>query len=151
MAKVMAEHFGELRVSDAHAYGYGSVRDYLEVPYEANAVDWVVTNPPFRLAEEFVQRSLIVARRGVAILARTVFLESVGRYRDLFERSPPNRVAQFTERVPMVKGRLDRKASTATGYAWLVWLRTDRKEVPRLLWIPPCRKQLERDADYPTN
>jgi len=131
MAKVVAEYFGEVRATDAYAYGYGCVRDYLEVPYEANAVDWVITNPPFRLAEEFVQRSLIVARRGVAILARTVFLESVGRYRDLFEKSPPVRVAQFTERVPMVKGRLDRKASTATGYAWLVWLRTDRKEVPR--------------------
>ncbi|MCG2632208.1 SAM-dependent methyltransferase [Bradyrhizobium sp. WYCCWR 13023] len=149
MAKVMSEYFGEVRASDAYAYGYGNVRDYLEVPYEANAVDWVITNPPFRLAEEFVKRSLIVARKGVAILARTVFLESVGRYRDLFATSPPIRVAQFTERVPMVKGRLDRKASTATGYAWLVWLRSDQNDAPRLMWIPPCRKQLERDADYP--
>jgi hypothetical protein len=21
--------------------------------------------------------------------------------------------------------------------------------VPRLMWVPPCRKQLERDTDYP--
>lgn len=147
MAKVLKEYFGEVRASDAHAYGYGPIRDYLDVPYEANAVDWVITNPPFRLAEEFVQRSLIVARVGVAVLVRTVFIESSGRYRALFEKTPPSRFAQFVERVPMVKGRLDRKASTATGYAWLVWEK-DVVAPPRLVWVPPCRKQLERDADY---
>jgi hypothetical protein len=131
MAKVLAEYFGDVRASDAYPYGYGLVRDYLEIPYEANAVDWIITNPPFRLAEEFVRRSLVVARRGVAILARTVFIESVGRYRSLFENTPPIRFAQFTERVPMVKGRLDRKASTVTGYAWLVWIHCV-KESPRL-------------------
>lgn len=148
MARPLTEHFGTVLASDIHPYGYGSVRDYLTVPYEANAVDWVVTNPPFKLAEEFVQRSLIVARKGVAILARTVFIESVGRYRNLFLNKPPCRFAQFTERVPMVKGRLDRKASTATGYAWLVWSKEQKVQRPQLVWIPPCRKALERDSDY---
>jgi hypothetical protein len=147
MSKVLQEYFGEVRSSDAFIYGYGSVRDYLKVPYEANTVDWVITNPPFRLAEEFVHRSLIVARRGVAILARTVFIESVGRYRNLFERVPPTKFAQYSERVPMVRGRLDGKASTATGYAWLVWEK-DEVTAPRLMWVPPCRKALERDSDY---
>ncbi len=43
----------------------------------ADTVDWVITNPPFRLAEDFVHRSLVVARQGVAVLVRTVFIESV--------------------------------------------------------------------------
>ena len=47
----------------------------------------------------------------------------------------------------MVKGRLDGKATTATGYAWLVWERNVVRP-PRLMWIPPCRKQLERKYDY---
>jgi hypothetical protein len=47
----------------------------------------------------------------------------------------------------MVKGRLDRKASTATGYAWLVW-ELDRAGTSKLMWVPPCRKHLERDGDY---
>jgi hypothetical protein len=89
MARPLAESFGHVLASDIHPYGFGSVRDYLAVPYEANAVDGVITNPPFRLAEEFVLRSLIVARKGVAILARTVFIESVGRYRNLFLQRPP--------------------------------------------------------------
>ena len=58
MAKVLKEYFGEVGSSDAFVYGYGTVRDYLAHPYETNAWDWVITNPPFRLAEEFVLRSL---------------------------------------------------------------------------------------------
>jgi hypothetical protein len=147
MAKVLKEYFGEVRCSDAHAYGYGPVRDFLSVPYETNAVDWVITNPPFRLAEEFVLRSLDVARQGVAMLVRTVFLESVGRYNRLFRESAPSKFAQFVERVPMVRGRLDPKATTATGYAWLVW-EHGSSDHSRVVWIPPCRRQLERTNDY---
>jgi hypothetical protein len=114
MAKPLAEYFGEVRASDAFDYGFGPLSDYLTTPVEAGSVDWVITNPPFRLAEQFIVRSLIVARKGVAILARTVFVESIGRYRQIFRSNPPSRLAQFNERVPIVKGRLDRKASTAT-------------------------------------
>jgi hypothetical protein len=149
MAKVLKEYFGEVKFADAYEYGYGPLRDFLTYPYEANAVDWVITNPPFRLAEEFVLRALTVARRGVAVLARTVFLESSGRYRRLFEESPPSKFAQFVERVPMVKGRLDIKATTATGYAWLVWEKA-AEGYPRLMWVPPCRKRLELATDYPS-
>ena len=121
MAKVLKEYFKTVHSSDAFSYGYGEVRDFVEETYEADAFDWVITNPPFRLAEDFVRLALPIARKGVAILARTVFLESVGRYHGIFREFPPTKFAQFVERVPMVKGRLDIKASTATGYAWLVW------------------------------
>jgi hypothetical protein len=147
MAKVLKEYFCRVHCSDAHHYGYGDERDFLTYPYEVHAVDWIITNPPFRLAEDFVLRALHVARQGVAILARTVFLESVGRYDGIFRHRPPTKFAQFTERVPMVKGRLDSKATTATGYGWLVWEK-NVEGPPRLMWIPPCRKQLERPGDY---
>ncbi len=147
MAKVLKEYFGEVRCADTHDYGYAVTRDYLTVPYEAKAVDWVITNPPFRLAEEFVIRSLEVARRGVAVLVRTVFLESVGRYNRLFNIYPPTKFAQFVERVPMVRGRLDEKATTATGYAWLVW-EHDNAQKSQVVWIPPCRRKLEKLNDY---
>lgn len=149
MARVLKEYFGTVLQSDAYDYGYGAVRDFLTYPFEMNSSDWVITNPPFRLSEQFVIRALKIAREGVAILARTVFIESVGRYRNLFERAPPTKFAQFTERVPMVKGRLDGKATTATSYAWLVWEKETTTSASRLMWVPPCRKQLERYTDYP--
>jgi hypothetical protein len=76
-----------------------------------------------------------------------VFLESVGRYESIYALTPPAKFAQFVERVPMIKGRLDAKASTATGYAWFVWEKKARRE-PRLMWVPPCRRELERKDDY---
>jgi hypothetical protein len=148
MAGPLREVFEKVYASDAYHYGYGPVRDFLTYPYETNTVDWVITNPPFRLAEEFVLRALNVARTGVAILARTVFLESAGRFEAIFSVRPPNKFAQFVERVPMIKGRLDKKATTATGYAWFVWEKNaDAKS--QLMWIPPCRRKLERHGDYP--
>lgn len=150
MARVLAGRFARVEASDAHGYGYGAVRDFLGCPYPDGGFDWVITNPPFRLAEDFLIEGLRVARRGVAILARTVFLESVGRYTAIFQATPPAIFAQFVERVPMVRGRLDAKASTATGYAWFVWEKDGCGAAgTRLVWIPPCRRELERAGDYP--
>lgn len=147
MDKVLREYFKDTSASDIYSYGYGDVGDFRRTPYEIGSYDWVITNPPFNLAEEFVLRARQIARRGVAILARTVFIESVGRYERLFKPNPPAAFAQFVERVPMVKGRLDKKASTATGYAWFVWLNEEISST-EIIWIPPCRKQLERADDY---
>lgn len=148
MAQVLSEYFRSTRSSDIHDYGFGEIFDFASGIAPVRAVDWIITNPPFRLAEDFFRRAQSLATKGVALLTRTVFIESVGRYERIFEPSPPTIVAQYVERVPMVKGRLDKRASTATGYAWLVW----RKEAPpretQLHWIPPSRKKYERASDY---
>ena len=116
-------------------------------PQVVRDTDWIVTNPPFRLAERFALKALSMSRKGVALLVRTVFLESVGRHERLFSKFKPTFVAQFTERVAMVRGRLDPKASTATGYAWIVWTKRSPSKT-QLVWIAPCRKSLERPTDY---
>jgi hypothetical protein len=150
MSKVLKEHFACVCSSDVGDYGYGQRRDFLSHDHSSEAYDWVITNPPFRLAEAFVLRGLQIARVGVAVLVRTVFLESCGRYRTIFQNTPPTEFAQFVERVPMVRGRLDRSVTTATGYCWLVWNKTKSVSQPKLVWIPPCRKALEHGGDYDT-
>jgi hypothetical protein len=147
MSVTLAEYFLEVVSYDVFDYGFGRPADFLKTKHKDNSFDWVVTNPPFRLAEEFIRRSLKIARHGVAMLTRTVFIESVGRYERLFKPHPPSYIAQFTERVPMVKGRIDKRASTATGYAWIVWEKPQR-EGTQLLWVPACRKLLEHESDY---
>jgi hypothetical protein len=148
MSRPLQEYFRCVDSADAYSYGYAPVRDFLTYPYAALSHDWIITNPPFRLAEEFFERSKSIARVGIAILARTVFLESVGRYQSIFRDNPPAVFAQFSERVPMVRGRVDAKASTATGYAWFVWHQGSERSSPKLTWVPPCRKALERPRDY---
>lgn len=146
MAQALGEYFDVVHASDIHDYGYGQQADFLSGVYSTGQFDWVITNPPFKLAEDFIHRALPLAKRGVAVLVRTVFIESVGRFNRMFQQRPPSKFAQFTERVPMVKGRVDGKASTATGYAWVVW--EQGGGTPELCWVPPCRKSLERPDDY---
>ena len=147
MVLPLAEYFGIVHATDVHPYGFGGVHDFVGMVPPPYSADWIITNPPFRLGAEFVRRALDLATVGVALLVRTAFLEGVERHR-LFSEHPPAVVAQFAERVPMVKGRLDRAASTATSYAWIVWARGNTDT--RLRWIPPCRKALERASDWPT-
>lgn len=144
MIRPLEEYFSAVYASDIHDYGYGfRVRDFLEPV--GSRCDWVITNPPFKLAEAFIARALVRAHIGIAMLVRAQFLESVGRYERLFSKNPPSIIAQFSERLPMVKGRYDPKASTATAYCWLVWVQGETET--RYMWIPPCRKDLERETD----
>jgi hypothetical protein len=148
MSVALAPYFRDIASYDVFDYGFGGIADFIKNTHAPLTFDWVITNPPFRLGEEFINRSMAIARYGVAMLTRTVFIESVGRYERMFKSNRPSRVAQFTERVPMVKGRIDKKASTATGYAWLVWEKDQLNGRTELDWIPACRKALEREGDY---
>lgn len=157
MSIPLRDYFGAVRTSDIHDYDspeQDRVVDFLypgsESPViEARGADWIITNPPFRLAEQFIDRARqIKGWQGTAVIVRTAFLEGVGRYERLYALNPPTIVAQFTERVPMVKGRLTATGSTATAYCWLVWIANANPKP--MLWIPPCRRKLERTGDYPS-
>jgi len=165
MVEPLREVFGGVIASDVFDYGAGfPVRDYLFGPdAHLDSTDWTFLNPPFRLAQEFIERALRLSRVGVVVIARSAFAEGQGRVEDLFIPYAPSFELQFSERVCMLKGRLirvgaidpfaevpGRKASSATAYSAFVWLKRD--PVPadtRKRWIAPCRKRLERDSDYP--
>lgn len=148
MVHPLREYFGTVEASDVFDYGAGFPQaDYLFGP-DPRPVDWTITNPPFRLAEAFIDRALRSSRVGVAVIVRSAFLEGVGRHKRLFSACPPARVLQFAERVVMHKGRLSPNGSTATAYAWLIWDLT-RKTETAFGWIGPCRKRLELPGDYP--
>lgn len=164
MVRPLAEYFQSVYASDVHDYsavfpGQHRVTDFLiewdrPAAAERPRADWIITNPPFRLAEAFVLRALAEADVGVAMLVRTTFLEGGGRHERLFAQHPPEWILQFCERVPMHRGRLEANGSTATAYCWLVWLIGSRRprgpglHFPAFVWIPPCRRRLERAGDY---
>lgn len=161
MVRPLREIFASVRASDVHQYGDHELLDFALLGATEPPVDWVVSNPPFRLAEEFIHTGLHVARRGVAMLLRSAFLEGQERHASLFRNAPPSYVLQFVERVAMLEGRLVQigtvdpfaekagtKVSTATSYVWLIWLKHGDGDT-RLRWIAPCRKRLERAGDYP--
>jgi hypothetical protein len=148
MVKPLSEYFAHVEPSYVHDYGVGyPVADYLWGPLP-EMHDWTITNPPFRLAEQFIQRALESSMEGVAVIVRSAFLEGKARFENLFSHRPPAYVLQFVERATMCKGKIDPNVSTATSYSWLIWFPSLDDVDTRLRWIAPCRKRLERASDY---
>ncbi len=151
MAEVLRET-NAVEASDVHDYGVGydvaDVRDR-----SITGADWVITNPPFPLAETVLMRVIALADEavGVALLLRTAWIESPGRYDRIFSipGRRPSHVLQFAERVPMHAGRWIPGGKTATAYAWMVWEPfRDRALPPRLDWFPSgARKRFTRPDD----
>lgn len=130
MAAALWDYFPILLATDIHDHGrpkgspWSGRIDFMAAEAgELGPVDWIVTNPPFEAAADFVRLGLRRARRGVAMLCRLNWIESAGRYPLFFGETPLTVFAPFAERVPMVLGRWDPNAGSATGYAWFVWLR----------------------------
>jgi hypothetical protein len=147
MAKTLKEYFGEVSASDIDPQGYGDKVDFFDVT--GIDVDWIITNPPFNKGEEFALHAHTLEPLGIALFTRLNFLESVGRYKNLFCVHPPSHVLVFTERVPIHKGKLTKTGSTATAYCWIVWRRKYlAAKDTQVVWIPPCRRRLEKDSDY---
>lgn len=144
MSRVLQEYAAKVIASDVHDYGIGAeIGSFVGIGPDvitSRHAQWIITNPPFNLAEQFLERARTEAQ-GVAMLVRTAWLEGGERYRTIFAKHPPSVVALFSERVPMVKGRWDPKASTATSYCWCIWHRGALAPGPRLMWIPPGQRQ----------
>ena len=148
MAVVLAEFVGSsVTASDIFDYGYGTAPvDFLNDRH-LGCPAWIITNPPFSTASEFTLRALDLATEGSAMLVRTQWIEGIRRYENLFRDRPPSLYAPFVERVPMVKGRWDPDATTATSYAWFVWSKA-LSGPSRVFWIPPgCRGSLTLPND----
>lgn len=153
MGLVLEEYGADVALSDVHDYRTPGQRvgsfvgegiDVLSAPW--TGIDAIITNPPFNLAVEFALRAIRTADV-TALLVRTAWLEGADRYDTLFAPHPPTIIAQFAERVPMVKGRWDPEASTATAYAWVVWI-NGALTPTRFQWIPPGqRRALTRRGD----
>jgi hypothetical protein len=155
MAEPLREYFAPVYASDIHDHGYGpAVRlDFLDDGHPYPEVDWIVSNPPFRLAGDFVRRGLRCARRGVAMLLRLQFLEGGGRYGLLYGSEPMTVCAVFAERVSMTLGCWDPEAGLPTAYAWFVWMKQPSpsgygSQGATLMGIPPgTRRRLTRPDD----
>lgn len=79
-------------------------------------VDWVVTNPPFALADRIVPLAVTHARAGVAILLRLSWLEPTDMRQRFLAASPPTRLIVLPRYSFRGSGQTDSVTS-----AWFVW------------------------------
>lgn len=83
----------------------------------------ILTNPPYKYAEEFVEKGLELVRPGdkVIMLLKIQFLEGKAR-RELFEKYPPKYVyVNSARQTCYINGDMSKKMSSASCYCWFVW------------------------------
>ena len=116
--------------------GYGeSGRDFLR--QTELAAPEIVTNPPFKAADDFVLHALDLGASKVAMLLRLAWLEGERRRVKVFSVRPPARVWVFSGRPTLWHGT-DPDARTTGGaiaYAWFVWDAAAAPGGPVLGWI----------------
>lgn len=102
----------------------------------------IVTNPPFKLAGEFVTHALALGVPKVCMLLRLAFLESERRSA-ILDGGLLARVHVFKNRLPMMHraGRGTQVAKTnssAMAFAWFVWDFSHKgpTEIRRIAWSP---------------
>jgi hypothetical protein len=109
--------------SDIINYGWPHtiVRDYLAAPIHWGDVG-LVTNPPYKMALEFVQKAVTEGAPFAAFLLRINFLESARR-KPFFEKHPPAKVWVSSRRLPMMHrlGWTGPIAPSNCCYAWFIW------------------------------
>lgn len=98
-------------------------RDFLMETRAPDGIQAIVTNPPFKLAEEFVAKALELCPR-VVMLLRLAFLESERRSA-ILDTGHLARVHVFRKRLPMMHraGWEGRKANSGMAFAWFVFCR----------------------------
>jgi hypothetical protein len=97
--------------------------DFTRLPY-GDDYD-IITNPPFKLANQFVTHSHKLLRKGgrLALLLRLQFLEGITRRETIFDVNPPYIVYVYSFRLPrMHRFDYDEAGSTSMlAFAWMIW------------------------------
>ena len=103
--------------SDLIDRGYGEPRhDFLLTNHRAANI---ITNPPYKLANEFIERSLQLTTGKVAMLLKLAALAGKERRR-IFESSPFKAVYISTNRLNMMRDGGNESAGMIE-FAWFVW------------------------------
>lgn len=103
--------------------------------------DLIITNPPYSLAKEFVERGMECLKIGgiMAMFLKIQFLEGAKR-KELFDKYPPkyiyvfrNRMATWNNGQPKDPSTGKRWATTMC-HAWFIWEKGNRSE-PIIRWL----------------
>jgi len=120
ISKVLERRGHIVRSSDLVDRGYGEVGiDFLMFP-KSEVVDHIVTNPPYNLAQDFIETALLAATGKVAMLLKLSFLEGEKR-RKMFQSTPLARVHVFSKRLTMTRNGEELRSGGMIAFAWFIW------------------------------
>lgn len=135
LAKVFDEAEKLGKATDLIDRGYGEVEDFLlnTEPYHNGDI---ITNPPYKYAQEFVAHALskVDVGRKVCMFLKVLFLEGQKR-KELFTKYPPKIIYVSSSRINCAKnGDFKTYNSGAIAYSWFVWVKGYKGETV-VKWI----------------
>lgn len=125
IVRVLRAHGHDVLATDLIDYGcpdsFGG-HDFLLAWDGAAAERAIVTNPPFKLAHEFVRHAMLMGVPQIYMLLRLAFMESERRT-DILDSGKLARIHVFARRLPMMhrKDWQGPKANSGMAFAWFVW------------------------------
>ena len=134
LSKVLIDNGYNVYSTDSIDRGYGLVQDFLQ-----SDIKWsgdILTNPPFKLAENFVEKAFSVIDNGhkVFLFLKVQFLESKKR-KELFSKYPLKHLLVYSERQQCAKNaEFDKYKATTQCYCWFVFEKGYKGE-PTIRWI----------------
>jgi hypothetical protein len=124
ITQVLLNNEYEVISSDLHDYGYGNAPiDFLSYDSKKLSYPSIITNPPYKYAEQFLSKALELTkeREGkVALLLKLQFLEGQKR-KVLLENSPLKTVYVFSRRLSFTRGGTTTGNQGMMAFAWFVW------------------------------
>lgn len=116
MANILIENGNHVIGTELRQTGYGQNGvDFLTADFID--CDWIITNPPFNLAVQFIERC-IEFKRPFAMLLKSQYWHSKGRL-SLFQKHTPSHVLPLTWRPDFHFGA--KGGSPTMECAWTVW------------------------------
>lgn len=102
-------------------YGTGNI-NFLDCKEKWNG--WIITNPPYIYAKEFVEKAIELADIGVAMYLKIQFLESKKRL-SIFKNTPPKYVYVYSRQTPQCafNGDFNKPTGNAVMYCWFIWIK----------------------------
>lgn len=122
MARMLERHVDDVLATDlrdeSSIYGKRGI-DFLSTTADDHyhIPDWIITNPPFNLAESFIRKSLSITSN-VAMLLKSQYWHAAGRL-GLFTDHPPSEVLPLTWRPAFLEK--ERGKSPLMDVIWVVW------------------------------
>ena len=111
--------------------------DFLKVNRPNSEERDIITNSPYRWAQEYVEKSIETIKEGykVAMFLKLTFLEGQKR-KKMFEKYPPKKVYVFSKRIAVARNGDEEmfKKSSAACYCWMIWEK-NFKGKPLIEWI----------------
>jgi len=125
--------------SDLINRGYGNETIDFFKTNENIKYDYVITNPPFKLAKEFISKSLKITNKKVAMFLKIQFLEGQSR-KEWLQKSPLKTVYVFSKRQNIwtngenINPNTGKKWANTMCFCWFVW-EIGYSGEPTIKWI----------------